>query len=96
MLTGGHMKVFWGLGRLLTLLFWLVVLTNLVLPFIYPLHLLVNLAGALLLALHLLELLLFRACFRGLPAPGRERLRVLLFGIFHLQTLPTAAEASHA
>ena len=76
------MKVFWGLGRLLTLLFWLVVLVNLVVPFVHPLH--------------LLELLVFRASFRGRPAPGRDRLRVLLFGIFHLQTLPTAPEASHA
>lgn len=90
------MKVFWGLGRLLTLLFWLVVLVNLVVPFVHPLHLLVNVAGTFLLVLHLLELLLFRASFRGRPAPGRDRLRVLLFGIFHLQTLPTAPEASHA
>ncbi|WP_210643135.1 MULTISPECIES: DUF1145 domain-containing protein [unclassified Pseudomonas] len=90
------MKVFWGLGRLLTLLFWLVVLVNLILPFVHPLHLLVNFAAALLLAVHLLELLLFRASFRGRPSPGRDRLRVLLFGIFHLQTIPTAPEASHA
>ncbi|WP_413794300.1 MULTISPECIES: DUF1145 domain-containing protein [unclassified Pseudomonas] len=90
------MKVFWGLGRLLTLLFWLVVLVNLVVPFVHPLHLLVNGAGAFLLVLHLLELLLFRARLRGRPAAGRDRLRVLLFGIFHLQTLPTAPEASHA
>ncbi|KHK61382.1 MULTISPECIES: DUF1145 domain-containing protein [Pseudomonas] len=90
------MKVFWGLGRLLTLVFWLVVLVNLLLPFVHPLHVLVNLAGALLLAVHLLELLLFRAQFRGRPAAGRDRFRVLLFGIFHLQTLATAPEASHA
>lgn len=90
------MKVLWGLGRLLTLLFWLVVLVNLIMPFVHPLHLLVNLAGALLLAVHVLELLLFRANLRGQPSPGRDRLRVLLFGIFHLQTLPTAPEASHA
>ncbi|MCP2070807.1 UNVERIFIED_ORG: putative membrane protein [Pseudomonas lini] len=90
------MKVIWGLGRLLTLLFWLVVLVNLIIPFVHPLHLLVNFAGALLLAVHLLELLLFGASFRGRPSPGRDRLRVLLFGIFHLQTLPTAPEASHA
>lgn len=90
------MKVFWGLGRLLTLLFWLVVLVNLIVPFVHPLHLLVNFAAAFLLALHLLELLVFRASFRGRPEPGRDRLRVLLFGIFHLQTLPTAPEASHA
>ncbi|ROM70223.1 hypothetical protein BK654_28220 [Pseudomonas brassicacearum] len=90
------MKVFWGLGRLLTLLFWLVVLVNLIMPFVYPLHGLVNIAGAMLLAVHLLELLFFRASFRGRPSPGRDRLRVLLFGLFHLQTIPTAPEASHA
>lgn len=90
------MKVFWGLGRLLTLFFWLVVLVNLIMPFVHPLHWLVNLGGALLLAVHLLELVLFRSLFRGRPAAGRDRLRVLLFGIFHLQTLPTATEASHA
>lgn len=96
MFTWGAYEGVLGLGRLLTLLFWLVVLVNLVVPFVHPLHVLVNLAGVLLLAVHLLELLWFRASFRGLPSPGRERLRVLLFGIFHLQTLPTAAEASHA
>ncbi|MGE1167098.1 DUF1145 domain-containing protein, partial [Peribacillus simplex] len=43
------MKVFWGLGRLLTLLFCCVVLANQLVPFVHPLHLLVNLAGGLLL-----------------------------------------------
>ncbi|MEA1031309.1 MULTISPECIES: DUF1145 domain-containing protein [unclassified Pseudomonas] len=90
------MKLLWALGRLLTLLFWLVVLVNLVMPFVHPLHLLVNFGAAMLLAIHLLELVWFRASLRGRPASGRDRLRVLLFGIFHLQTLPIAAEASHA
>ncbi|MBT2295538.1 DUF1145 domain-containing protein [Pseudomonas fluorescens] len=90
------MRLLWALGRLLTLLFWLVVLVNLVMPFVHPLHLLVNLGAAMLLAIHLLELVLFRASLRGRPASGSDRLRVLLFGIFHLQTLPIAAEASHA
>ncbi len=40
------MKVFWGLGKLLTLLFWLLVLVNLVIPLINPIHLLINLAGS--------------------------------------------------
>jgi uncharacterized protein YhhL (DUF1145 family) len=62
------MKVFWGLGRLLTLLFWCVVVVNLLLPFVHPLHLLVNLAGALLLALHGLELLFSR--LKGVPTRG--------------------------
>ena len=75
------MKVFWGLGKLLTLLFWLVVLVNLMTPFVHPLHLLVNLAGGLLACLHLLD-----------------RLSVLFFGVFHLQTIPAPAvpKASHA
>jgi putative membrane protein len=77
------MKVFWGLGRLLTLLFWCVVVVNLLLPFVHPLHLLVNLAGALLLALHGLELLFSR--LKGRANPWRDRLRILLFGVFHLQ-----------
>ncbi|MEX5669184.1 DUF1145 domain-containing protein, partial [Pseudomonas neuropathica] len=52
------MKVFWWLGKLLTLLFWLVVLVNLLVPFVYPLHVLVNMAGSLLAGLHLLEAVL--------------------------------------
>ena len=46
------MKVLWGLGKFLTLVFWLVVLINLARPLINPLHLLVNLAGSLLLLTH--------------------------------------------
>ena len=82
------MKVFWGLGRLLTLLFWLVVLVNLIMPFVHPLHLLVNFAGAFLLVLHVLELLWFRASFRGRPAPGRDRLRVLMFCLLYTSPSP--------
>ena len=89
--------MFWGLGRLLTLLFCCVVLANQLVPFVHPLHLLVNLAGALLLALHVLELLFCR--LKGRPNPWRDRLRVLLFGVFHLQTIPAPAApeaSSHA
>ncbi len=59
------MKVLWGLGKVLTLLFWLVVLVNLVTPLISPFHLLVNLAGSLLLLTHLLEVLLFNGSGSG-------------------------------
>ena len=41
------MKVFWGLGKVLTLMFWLVALVNLVEPLINPIDLLVNLAASL-------------------------------------------------
>ena len=92
------MKVFWGLGKLLTLLFWLVVLVNLLSPFVHPLHLLTNVAGAGLAVLHLLEAVFCLRSLRGRPHPWRDRLKILLFGVFHLQTLPapTASKASHA
>ncbi|MDQ3201861.1 MAG: DUF1145 domain-containing protein [Pseudomonadota bacterium] len=92
------MKVFWGLGKLLTLLFWLVVLVNLLSPFVHPLHLLTNVAGAGLAVLHLLEAVFCLRSLRGRPHPWRDHLNILLFGVFHLQTLPapTASKASHA
>ncbi|KAF0863276.1 DUF1145 domain-containing protein [Pseudomonas sp. LD120] len=92
------MKVLWGLGQCLTLVFWLVVLINLAMPLINPLHLLVNLAGSLLLLTHLLELLLFNGRLKGRAHPWRDRWHILLVGIFHLQTLPAPdlVEADHA
>jgi putative membrane protein len=92
------MKVIWGLGKLLTLVFWLVVLVNLLSPFIYPLHLLVNLAGCLLAGLHLLEAVFCFRTLRGRAHPWLDRLKILFFGVFHLQTIPapTAPKASHA
>ncbi|OLF55472.1 DUF1145 domain-containing protein [Pseudomonas chlororaphis] len=92
------MKVLWGLGKALTLLFWLLVLTNLVNPLVNPIHLLVNLAGSLLLLTHLMELLLFNASLKGRAHPWRDRLQILLTGMFHLQTFKAAkpVEVSHA
>ncbi|CAI8761933.1 putative membrane protein [Pseudomonas chlororaphis] len=92
------MKVFWGLGKLLTLLFWLLVLVNLVGPLINPIHLLINLAGSLLLLTHLMELLLFNGSLKGRAHPWRDRLQILLTGIFHLQTFKAAKplEVGHA
>jgi putative membrane protein len=92
------MKVIWGLGKLLTLLFWLVVLANLLMPFVNPLHQLVNLAGGVLASLHLLEAVFCFRTLRGRAHPWRDRLKILFFGVFHLQTLPapTASKASHA
>jgi putative membrane protein len=92
------MKVFWGLGKLLTLLFWWVTLVNLLIPFVHPLHLLVNLAGGLLAALHLLELVFCNRSLKGRTHPWRDRLKIVFFGVFHLQTIPApaASKASHA
>ena len=63
------MKVLWGLGKALTLLFWVLVLSNLLQPLINPFDLLINLAGELLLLTHLLEVLLFNGRLSGRPHP---------------------------
>ena len=90
--------MFWGLGRLLTLLFCCVVLANQLVPFVHPLHLLVNLAGGLLLLIHVLEVLLCNRSLKGRAHPWADRLKILFFGVFHLQTIPapTVSKASHA
>ena len=92
------MQVIWGLGKLLTLMFWLVVLVNQLTPFVYPLHLLVDLAGCLLAGLHLLEAVFCFRTLRGRAHPWLDRLKILFFGVFHLQTIPapTVSKASHA
>jgi putative membrane protein len=92
------MKVFWWLGKLLTLLFWLVVLANLLAPFVHPLHFLLNVAGGLLAGLHLLEVMFCNRSLKGRAHPWLDRLKIVFFGVFHLQTIPapTAPKASHA
>jgi putative membrane protein len=92
------MKVFWGLGKFLTLLFWLVVAFNQLNPLINPVNLLVTFVGSLLLLTHFLELVLCNRSLKGRAHPWRDRLQILLFGVFHLQTIPAPAnlEARHA
>lgn len=92
------MKVFWGLGKLLTLSFWAVVLVNVLVPFIHPLNLLVTLAGGLLAIIHLLEVVLCNRSLQGRAHPWRDRLKIIFFGVFHLQIIPapTVPKASHA
>lgn len=92
------MRVFLRLGKLLALLFWALVLVNLLASFAQPFGLLLHLAGALVLLMHGLELLLFKARLAQRPRPWLERLQVLLFGAFHLFGLPpvTLAEVDHA
>ncbi|MEB0122724.1 DUF1145 domain-containing protein [Pseudomonas sp. CCI1.2] len=91
------MKLFWGLGKMLTLGFWLVVLINTVIALPNPFDLLINMAGSLLLLTHLLELVLFNGSLRGRARPWLDRGQILLFGIFHMQTFSRApAEVAHA
>ncbi|KJH75241.1 MULTISPECIES: DUF1145 domain-containing protein [unclassified Pseudomonas] len=92
------MKVFWGLWKLLTLLFWAVVAVNWLMPFVFPLNLLVPATGGLLAVLHLLEVLLCNRSLKGRAHPWRDRLKIVFFGVYHLQTIPapTVSKASHA
>jgi len=92
------MKVLWGLGKVLTLVFWLVVLVNLVHPLMNPFRVLVDLAGSMLLLTHLLEIMLFNGSVRDRVHPWRDRLQILVFGMFHLQVLPlpNREERQHA
>ncbi|MDV9032045.1 DUF1145 domain-containing protein [Pseudomonas sp. RAC1] len=87
------MKFILGLGKALTVVFWWVVLVNLSLPQPLPLNLLINAAGAFLLALHLLEVLMFNASLRGRSHRWFDRLQILLTGIFHVMSIPRPLEA---
>lgn len=92
------MKVLWGLGKILVVLFWGVALYNVFTPLINPFDLLINLAGSLLLLTHLLEILLFNRSLRHRPHPWRDRLYILLLGVLHVQTFhpSTDRDPSHA
>ena len=82
------MKLLTTLGRLLAVPFWLAVLANLIAPFAEPFALLLNLAGAAVLGLHLLQLGLCHGRLRASASPTRDRLLLLLFGAFYLDALP--------
>lgn len=91
------MRVFWGLGKILTLGFWALVLVNQAMALPSPFDLLIRLAGCLLLLTHVLELFLFNGSLRGRAQPWRDRALILLFGIFHLQSFGRrSAEVQHA
>jgi putative membrane protein len=91
------MKVLWGLGKVLTLGFWAVVLVNQAVVLPIPFGILITLAGSLLLLTHLMELLIFNDSLRGRSRPWSDRFQILIFGIFHLQSFGRPqAEVHHA
>ncbi|MDF9620499.1 DUF1145 domain-containing protein [Pseudomonas entomophila] len=91
------MKFILGLGKVLTVVFWWVVLVNLFMPQPLPLNLLINAAGIILLTLHVLEILFFNGSLRGRSHRWFDRLQILLTGIFHVMSIPRPQEApSHA
>lgn len=87
------MKFILGLGKVLTVLFWWVVLFNLFMPQPVPLNLLINAAGIFLLSLHVLEVLFFNASLRGRSHRWFDRLQILLTGIFHVMSIPKPNKA---
>ncbi|VXC08736.1 Putative membrane protein [Pseudomonas sp. 8BK] len=87
-LPGADMKTFLTLGKVLTALFWGVVLANLLQPFAQPFALLLNGAGAFILLIHALELWFFGKRIAACPKPVQERVQVMLFGVFQLLGLP--------
>ncbi|MFC5695408.1 DUF1145 domain-containing protein [Pseudomonas sp. GCM10022186] len=92
------MRLFMGLGKVIALLFWLVVIANLVSPFARPFEMLLNGAGVLLILVHLFEIVLFNSLLRQRARPWLDRLQLLLFGVFHLLSIPRhgAKGAGHA
>ncbi len=87
------MKTFLLLGKVLTALFWGVVLANLLQPFAQPFALLLHAAGALILLVHGLELWLFDKRITTSAKPAQERVQVMLFGVFQLLGLPDEPNA---
>lgn len=69
-------------------MFWLVALLNVGFPFADPLGSWCNWLALILLAVHLLEVLLFQRRIQERPMPWLGRLMVLLFGVLHIQSLP--------
>lgn len=90
------MKLLTTLGRLLAVSFWLGVLVNLSAPFAAPFALMLDLAGAAVLGVHLLQLWACHERLLASPRPTRDRLLVLLFGAFYLDALPVPASATVA
>lgn len=91
------MKSLLALGKILTVVFWWVVLVNLLIPQEFPFNQLISIAGATLFALHVLEVLFFNGCLRGRSHRWFDRLQILLVGIFHIVSIPAPRqETTHA
>lgn len=87
-------KVALGAAKALTLLFWWLVILNLLSPFPKPFSAWMNLAGACLLLLHLLEMLAFMGRLRPRSHRWLDRAQILILGVFHVQSLPRTVKAS--
>lgn len=88
------MRVVSGAGKALMMVFWAIAGLNLTTPFAHPFASLIGLAAVAVLVVHILELLMFRRRLSALPRPRVARLQVLLFGVFHLLTLPAGGSGA--
>ncbi len=77
----------WKIAKAVLLLFWLAALVNLLMPFPEPLGGRLGWFAGIILAVHVVEVLLFNSRLSSRPQPWLERLQVLLFGIAHLRSL---------
>jgi putative membrane protein len=82
------MKLFLLLGKLATLGFWGIVISNLLQPLAQPFDVILQLAGAVFLVLHAVEILIFHKRLAASRWPFLQRAQVLLFGVFHVWGLP--------
>ncbi|MFI8747408.1 DUF1145 domain-containing protein [Pseudomonas sp. NPDC077186] len=78
------------LGKALAGLFWLAFGAALASWLGSPFEQLLYLLAALLLVIHGLELWLFAALLKERANPWRDRVQILLFGVFHLLALQSA------
>lgn len=85
------MRVFLRLGKLITLLFWALVLLSPQIAFTQPFTWLLQAVGVFVLLVHVFELWWFKSRFHNRAKPWLDRLQVMLFGVFHLYALAPAA-----
>lgn len=77
-----------GVAKALMLLFWWLVVLNLLSPFPRPFSPWLNLLGACVLMLHLFEVLVFNDLLRPRAHRWLDRAQILVLGMFHVQSLP--------
>jgi putative membrane protein len=81
------MKLLLSLAKVLTLLFWALIISNLVHPFNQPFNALLQAAGAVLVLLHVAELCWFHKRLAACAKPWWARLHTFVFGGFYLYPL---------
>jgi putative membrane protein len=90
-------RVILCLGRLFTVLFWILLLLSFQVSYAKPFAMLLATLGVLLIVMHAVELLLFNQRLRSLSRPWLARICGLLLGIFYLYGMrPTVAYTEHA